>query len=175
MRIGSAVASGTRHIVGVGLQALLIAAIITALAFAAAAATRSAPAGGDSVFAAKGGNGSGSSGNGNAGTVAANSSISVNGTDQGLVIGSSITFATTVAGLTGNEYALVYLKCTQGETVVYGQLDLPGTTFVLGGGSSPWLQVGGTATCVGYLKAYGTHGGYDTIRDLAATAPFSAN
>jgi len=54
-------------------------------------------------------------------------------------------------------------------------LDLPGTTFVLGGGSSPWLQVGGTATCVGYLKAYGSHGGYDTIRDLAQTAPFSAN
>ena len=175
MRIGSAIASGVRHIVGVSLQALLIAAIITALVFAAAAVSLSAPAGGDSVFAARGGNGNGSNGNGNAGAVAASSSISVDGTDQGLVLGSSITFATTVAGLTGNEYALVYLKCTQDGTVVYGQLDLPGTTFVLGGGSSPWLQVGGTATCVGYLKAYGSHGGYDTIRDLAQTAPFSAN
>jgi hypothetical protein len=55
MRIGSAIASGARHIVGVSLQALLMAAIITALVFAAAAVSLSAPAGGDSVFAAKGG------------------------------------------------------------------------------------------------------------------------
>jgi len=59
MRIGSAIASGARHIVGVSLQALLMAAIITALVFAAAAVSLSAPAGGDSVFAAKGGNGRG--------------------------------------------------------------------------------------------------------------------
>ncbi|MBI2763215.1 MAG: hypothetical protein HYX54_05630 [Chloroflexi bacterium] len=170
MRIGSAIASGTRHVIGVGFQALLIVAIIAALAFAAAAVVGTAPAGADSVFAARGGT-KGAPG----GTIIVGSSISVNGTDQGLVLGSSVTFATSVADLTGNEYALVYLECTQGGTVVYGQLDLPGTTFVLGGGSSPWLEVGGPATCVGYLKAYGTHGGSDTVRDLAQTAPFSAN
>jgi len=175
MRAGTAIASGARHVIGVGLQALLIAAIVVALAFAAAVVVGSGPGGADSVLAAKGGNGNGNGGTNGGGSAAAGSSISVNGTDQGLVLGSSLTFATTVGDLTGNEYALVYLNCVQDGTVVYGQLDLPGTTFVLGGGSSPWWQVGGTATCIGYLKAYGTHGGYDTIRDLAQTAPFSAN
>jgi hypothetical protein len=59
MRIGSAIASGARHMIGVSLQALIIAAIVVTLAFAAAAAAGTAPAGADSAFAAKGGNGHG--------------------------------------------------------------------------------------------------------------------
>lgn len=55
MRIGSAIASTVRHVVGVSLQALLVASIITALVFATAAVSLSAPAGGDPVLAAKGG------------------------------------------------------------------------------------------------------------------------
>lgn len=175
MRAGTAITSGTRHIVGVGLQAFLVTAIVASLAFAVATAAGSAPGGADSVFAARGGNANGNGGNASGGSPAATSSISLNEAGQTLNLGSSVTFTTSVGDLTGNEYALVYLKCVAAETVVYGQLALPGTTFVLGGGSSPWLQTGGTATCVAYLKAYGTHGGYDTIRDLAQTAPFSAN
>jgi hypothetical protein len=56
MRAGTAIASSARHIIGVGLQALLIAAIVAGLAFAAATASGSAPGGANSVFAAKGGN-----------------------------------------------------------------------------------------------------------------------
>lgn len=121
------------------------------------------------TLAAKGGNG------GNAGSGATAASITLDQSDITLSLGTPVTFTTNIVGLTGNEYALVYLKCVEGDTVVYGQLDLPGTTFVLGGGSSPWWQVAGTATCVGYLEAYGTHGGYDTIRVLAQTAAFTAN
>lgn len=55
MRAGTAIASGARHIIGVSLQALLIAAIVVALAFAAAVVVGSAPGSADSVFAAKGG------------------------------------------------------------------------------------------------------------------------
>ena len=168
MRAGTAIASGTRHIVGVALQASLIVAIVAGLAFAGATVAGSAPGGAQSVFAAKGGGGRGVA-------VPAISSISLDQAGQTLSLGSSVTFTTTVGDLTGTERALVYLKCVEGDTVVYGQLDLPGTTFVLGGGSSPWWQAGGTATCVGYLDAYGTHGGSDTIRVLAETAPFSAN
>ncbi len=166
MRASSTVARGTRHIVGVGLQALLLTAIIGSIALAMSAFYKPAGfiAGVDKVDAARGGKNA----------LAAAASISLDGGSD-LRFGSAVTFTTSVAGLTGNEYALVYLKCVQGETVVYGQLDLPAATFVLGGGSSPWWEVGGSATCVGYLKAYGSHGSSDTIRELAQTAPFSAN
>jgi hypothetical protein len=56
MRVGSAIASSTRHAVGVGFQALLVAAIVAALAFATATVVGSAPGGAHSVFAAKGSN-----------------------------------------------------------------------------------------------------------------------
>jgi len=167
MRATSTVARGTRHIVGVGLQALLLAAIVATVALAMSAFYKPAGfvAGVDDVAAARGGKPA---------LTAAGSSITIDA-GSNLNLGGSVTFATASSGLTGNEYALVYLKCVQGDTVVYGQLDLPATTFVLGGGSSPWWQVGGTATCVAYLQAYGTHGGSDTIRTLAQTASFSAN
>ena len=86
MRIGSALASGTRHIIGVSFQALIVAAIVVALAFAAAVTIGSSPTGADSVFAAKGGNGNGNGGNGNAnGTslVAASVSASPNPAARG--------------------------------------------------------------------------------------------
>ena len=172
MKAVSTAASTVRHTFGVASEALLILAIVGALVFAAATLTGTRPAGGDSVFAARGGNGNGG---GNAGAGAVASGISLDQAGQALSLGSSVTFTTTVGDLTGNEYALVYLKCTQGDTVVYGQLALPGTTFVLGGGSSPWWQVGGPASCMAYLYAYGTHGGSDTIRELATTPTFSAN
>jgi len=170
----STAASTVRHTFGVASEALLILAIVGALVFAAATLSGTRPAGADSVFAARGGNGNGNGG-GNAGLGVVASSISLDQAGQALSLGSSVTFTTTVGDLTGNEYALVYLKCTQGDTVVYGQLALPGTTFVLGGGSSPWWQVGGPASCMAYLYAYGTHGGSDTIRELATTPTFSAN
>src|SRR5258706_16370292 len=50
MRAGSAFASSTRHIVGVALQAFLLAAIVAALTFATATVVGSAPGGAHSVF-----------------------------------------------------------------------------------------------------------------------------
>jgi hypothetical protein len=143
----------------------------TAALVLAGALVLAAPAG---VFAGngKGGNGGGHGGSGVTGAV---SSIGLDQAGAQLALGSPVTFTSNAVGLSGTEYALIYLACTEGGAVVYGQLDLPSTTFVLGGGSSPWWTVGGTATCVGYLEAYGSHGGYDTIRVLAQTDPFSAN
>jgi hypothetical protein len=54
MRVGSAITSSTRHIVGVCIQALLIAAIVAALAFATATIVGKAPGGAHSVFARSG-------------------------------------------------------------------------------------------------------------------------
>ncbi len=53
MRAGSAIVSSVRHTIGVGLQALLIAAIVAGLAFAGSAVFGSAPGGAYDVFAAK--------------------------------------------------------------------------------------------------------------------------
>ena len=172
MKALSTAASGVRHVAGAIAEAGLIVAIVGALAFGVGAFGW-APGGASDVFASnRGGNGTS---HGHDGAASTASSISLDQADQLLVLGTKVTFTTSVVGLTGNEYALVYLKCTEDGAVVYGQLDLPGTTFVLGGGSSPWWQVGGTATCVAYLEAYGSHGGSDTIRVLAQTAAFTVN
>ena len=166
MRAGTAITGSARHVTGVVAQAILIAAIAASLLFAASIVLGNAPGGAGSVFAGKGGHGNLNS---------TGSSITLDQADASLNLGSKVTFTTNVAGLTSNEYALVYVRCMEDGTAVWGQLDVPGTTFVLGGGSSNWWTVGGTATCVGYLKAYGTHGGSDTIRTLDQTASFSAN
>jgi hypothetical protein len=165
MRAGSAITGSARHVSGVVVQAILIAAIVASLLFAASILVGRAPGGAGSVFAGKGGHAN----------AATTSSIRLDQSAASLELGSRVTFTTAVVGLTGNEYAMVYLKCMQGGDVVYGQLDSPDTTFVLGGGSSPWWGVGGPADCVGYLKAYSTRGGPDTVRVLSRTAEFTAN
>jgi hypothetical protein len=94
-----------------------------------------------------------------------------------LQIGSGVTFTTVVGALGGSEYPMVYVECRSDAdgSVVYGQLDHPEVIFVLGGGSSPWFEVGGGATCTGQLLAYGGRSkGMDTIRLLAETAAFHA-
>ena len=92
--------------------------------------------------------------------------------------GSAVTFTTTVPKLKGSEYPLIYLACTVSGRVVYGQLDLPNTVFILGGGSSPWITPSNpdyrsSATCVAYLYAYGTWQS-NTADLLAHTPPFAA-
>lgn len=92
-----------------------------------------------------------------------------------LRLGGTVSYTSSAVGLLGGEYPLVYTVCKNAAgTVVYGQLDYPDTVFVLGGGSSPWLLVGGDATCEGQLRAYGGKSqGQDTIRTLATTPPFA--
>jgi hypothetical protein len=165
MRAGSAITASARHVTGVVTQAIVIAAIVASLAFAAAVAMGQAPTGAGSVLAGKGGHGN----------TAKTNSITLDQDAASLALGSRVSFTTSVVGLTGNEYAMIYLKCMQGGDVVYGQLDTPDTTFVLGGGSSPWWAVGGSADCVGYLKAYSTRGGPDTVRVLASTSEFTTD
>lgn len=89
-------------------------------------------------------------------------------------IGDPVTFTTSTGRLAGYEYPLVYLDCRQDGVTVYGQLDFPDTIFILGAGSSPWLALGGPATCTGYLYAYGHRFANQTIRLLAQTVPFAA-
>ncbi len=105
------------------------------------------------------------------GAQTASSSITLNETDPHL--GGTVTFNTSVGGLAGGEWAMVGVSCSQGGTLVYGALNTPGASFLLGGNSSLWLQRGGDADCVASLYAYGWKGGQETARTLAST-PFHA-
>lgn len=125
-----------------------------------------------------GGNGGGD-GNGNAGgTGGGNSSSTPTGSirlnESGpFALGDSVTFTTSVSGLTGNEYPMVYLECSSDAdgTRVYGQLDHPNSVFVLGGGSSLWWSVGGSAACTAHLYSYGGK----SVYELGSPATFAAN
>ena len=76
----------------------------------------------------------------------------------GVAFGDAVTFSATTDNLKGYQYPLVYLACYQSGVLVYGQLDLPTATFILGGGSSLWHQSPGPADCSAKLYAYpGVH------------------
>ena len=146
------------------LHTLVGAALAVALAISVAPA-----------IAGKGGNGNGNGGNGNDATQG--SSISLNRSGQTLAFGDSVTFATTVVGLNGTEYPLVYVECrsTADGSLLYGQLDHPDATFVLGGGSSRWWSVRDDAHCLAHLYSYGGKDrGSDVILELAAPYAFDA-
>ena len=94
------------------------------------------------------------------------SSITLNQSDTARVVGTlafggSVTFTTTIEPLSGREWPMVYLECrsVNDGSVLYGQLDYPDTTFVLGGGSSPWWNVKSDADCSAQLLAYSKSAG----------------
>lgn len=91
---------------------------------------------------------------------AASGTLTITSNLVGVAFGDAVTFSATTAGLKGYQYPLVYLACYQSGTIVYGQLDYPTTTFILGGGSSPWWNSPGPANCEATLYAYpGFHAG----------------
>ncbi len=117
-----------------------------------------------------------------ASAVAANQaagSISGPNEDGPYSIDDTVTFTSSASGLKGTQYPMIYLECRSvvDNTVLYGQLDHPDVTFVLGGGSSPWRtpdHQGEDASCVAYLYAYGGHGQTPYIVLLDQTASFAA-
>lgn len=55
----------------------------------------------------------------------------------------TLTFTTTIEGLSGREYPLVYLVVEVDDVLVYGRHDKPVPDYnpwVIGAGSSPWLD-----------------------------------
>ena len=96
------------------------------------------------------------------------STIVVNETN--VQLGDTVTFTTEIERLTGAEYPMVDLECTQDGVIVFSQLDHPDAGFLLGGGWSEWLQTGGPASCVAYLDAYDGSGNRWTVRVLASTS-----
>ena len=141
MRAGTAITSGMRHIVGVGLQAFLIAAIVAALAFAAATAAGSAPGGADSVFAAKGDGGRFTA------TIAFADTSRLAASADSAVSGDA-TFAITQSK-TSDEVMWVTNKCFDAAGAEVSRLDLPvqwGTWESLDGIAGPFATAGVTCT-----------------------------
>ena len=190
MRAGTAIATTLRHTVGVGVQAVLIAAILAALALATATVSGAAPGGADSVLAAKGGSG----GSGGSTTAPWIELAQVSGfASSGPALGGTVTFA---AGYPGNiRDPRVEVLCYQqsdpsglalydpargylvyGETGDIGQALGDGTSplgyngFLLGGGMSAWLLNGGSADCVANLFYFGQRAGKQTFNILASTS-----
>lgn len=90
--------------------------------------------------------------------------------------GDSITFTTTADNLKGTQYPLVYVACHSvvDDELLYGQLDHPDATFVLGASSSEWHTDRDNANCTATLYAYGGKGQTPQIVQLADPVAFFA-
>ena len=156
MRATSTMASGTRHVIGVGFQALLIAAIVAALAFAAATLAGNAPAGAGSVLAGS-----------RTGSWIALSQVSGNAAAAQPSLGSSVAFSTGYPSSVKNPR--IEVLCYQDGSLVYGEAGGVNDSFRLGGGGSIWLANGGAASCTANLFYFGQHAGSQTYNRLAST------
>jgi hypothetical protein len=87
-------------------------------------------------------------------------------------LGSMVSFATGYPSTTKNPW--VSLMCYEGSTLVYGEGGGPTHQFQLGGASSEWLAVGGSATCTAELGDLYWKGGHEYYTYLATTS-FGAN
>jgi hypothetical protein len=88
------------------------------------------------------------------------------------MLGASVGFASGYPSTTKNPW--VSVMCYEGSSLVYGEGGGPTHQFQLGGASSTWLGVGGTANCTAELGDLYWRGGHEYYTYLATTS-FSAN
>lgn len=88
------------------------------------------------------------------------------------MLGNSVGFATGYPSGTKNPW--ISLTCTENGATVYGEGGGPTHQFVLGGASSNWWTVGGTASCTAELGDLYWKGGHEYYTYLATTS-FTAN
>lgn len=74
-----------------------------------------------------------------------------------LRLGGWVSFDWTAENLKGNQDPRIQVTAKQGEEVVYAAADPAGARFLLGGGSSLWLQRGGSASCEAILYYWDWH------------------
>jgi len=139
MRATSYITSGTRHVTGVVLQALLIAAIVASLAFAASLALGRAPAGAGSVLAGVRG-----------GVTIAFANAAARTDSSWPAAGDSVSFRIGTDGVKARDVNKLWVanKCRQDGEVVYAQY-LPVKDGLAGGFDLSWG--GGAASCSAYV------------------------
>lgn len=157
MQARSAFASGSRHVIGVGFQALVIAAIAAALVIAVAVTTHRQPAGAGAALAAKN----------TTSWIALSQSRGLTAVAQPR-LGSTVAFDTRYPTTIKNPR--IEVLCYQGGDKVYGEAGAVSDSFKLGGGGSLWLDVGGAAECTANLFYFGSHAGTETYSVLASTS-----
>ncbi len=145
-------ASSTRHVVGVSFQALLVAAIVAALAFAGSTVIGSAPGGAHAVFAARGGNGGGNNGHGGGATTTATITVP-DGPFGGTTIAS-----TNVGG--GQWVREVCISSDGGALIDYRATDDSGQAVLSLGPTPTWSS--GAASCSASLGAWDGSGNWQT-------------
>jgi len=82
-------------------------------------------------------------------------------------LGASVKFSTGYP--TGTKNPWISLRCYQDGSLVYAQGGTPSETFTLGGGSSVWLDLGGSAACSAELGDLYWRGGKQYYTPLAQT------
>lgn len=88
------------------------------------------------------------------------------------MLGNMVAFAAGYPSATKNPW--ISLSCYQNSNLVYGEGGGPSHQFQLGGGSSVWLSVGGSANCTAELGDLYWKGGHEYYTYLATTS-FGAN
>jgi hypothetical protein len=83
-------------------------------------------------------------------------------------LGASVKFATGYP--TGTKNPWVSVTCWQNGSMVYGEGNAPSADFILGGASSVWTSVGGSATCNAELGDLYWRGGKQYYTFLATTS-----
>ena len=153
MKAVSTAASTLRHTFGVASEALLILAIAGALVFAAATLNGTRPAGADSVFAARGGNGNGGAGGSGGGGPTASIALVEPGrlaaTSSWPSVGSDVSFAVSANVKERDLYSLwVANECFQDGVKVYAEYQ-PARDGTSGPFTLSWAD--GAASCTAYV------------------------
>jgi hypothetical protein len=159
MRAASTAASAVRHIGGVGVQALIVFAILAAILLALSPVYEPA----DVIV--------GTRSVGAQGTSWIELSQVTNAASVRPSLGSTVAFDTGYPKNTKNPR--IEVLCYQGGTLVYGEAGGVNDSFLLGGGGSLWKDGGGAADCTANLFYFGWKAGTQTYNKLATT-DFSA-
>jgi len=85
-----------------------------------------------------------------------------------LTLGSTVTFATGFP--TSVKNPRIEVLCYQNGQLVFGMAGATNYAFLLGGGGSIWLDVGGGADCTANLYYFGFKAGSATYNWLASTS-----
>lgn len=83
-------------------------------------------------------------------------------------LGGTVGFAVSYPKIPGNSPVRIQVLCYQAGALVYGEAYNADKEFLLGGGWSTWLEVGGTATCQADLYYWSYKGATQTFVPLSS-------
>jgi len=82
-------------------------------------------------------------------------------------LGGDVTFTTYYGSV---KYPRIQVTCYQSDVLVYGEAGTYDHAFLLGGGWSLWLELGGSASCTADLYYWGSLHGQEQFEWMASTS-----